>query len=73
MDHVEVDVVKISRAVEELKAEMLKAQWLLQHGTIHASEDHILDSLSGLVGLSYLLAKRLGFNYSRLDRVLYKH
>lgn len=72
MEYAELDVAKCSRAIEELKAELLKAQWMIQNGTINASEAQLLDSLAELVGTSYLLSKRLGFDYSRLDRVLYR-
>lgn len=72
MEPVAVDVVKCSKAIEELKVELLKAQWLIQQSTLKASENEILDSMATIVGLSYLLIRRLGFDYSRLDRVLYK-
>lgn len=72
MELLELDVVKCSKAIEELKVELLKAQWQVQHGTLNASESQILESLAKLVGLSYLLTRRLGFDFSRLDRVLYK-
>lgn len=72
MEPVALDIMKCSKAIEELKVELLKAQWMVQHGALHASEVEILDSLSKLVGLSYLLSRRLGFDFSRLDRVLYK-
>lgn len=72
MESVAVDVVKCSKAIEELKVELLKAQWQVQHGTLNASEVQILDSMARLVGLSYLLTRRLGFDFSQLDRVLYK-
>ncbi len=72
MESVAIDVVKCSKTIEELKVELLKAQWLVQHSTLNASEVQILDSMAKLVGLSYLLTRRLGFDFSRLDRVLYK-
>ncbi len=72
MESVAVDVVKCSKAIEELKVELLKAQWQVLHGTLNASEVQILDSMAKLVGVSYLLTRRLGFDFSRLDRVLYK-
>jgi predicted component of type VI protein secretion system len=72
VESVAVDVIKSSKAIEELKVELLKAQWQVLHGTLNASEEQILDSMANLVGLSYLLTKRLGFDFSRLDRVLYK-
>lgn len=69
--HLDVDIVKNSRAVERLKAEMLRAQWLLHNGTATASEEQILEGLAKTIGLSYLLARRLGFDFSNVDRVLY--
>lgn len=72
MEPVTIDIVKCSKAIEELKVELLKAQWMVQNGALRASETEILESLSKLVGLSYLLSRRLGFDYSRLDRVLFK-
>lgn len=72
MEPVAVDIVKCTKAIEELKVELLKAQWMVQHGALKASETEILESLSKLVGLSYLLSRRLGFDFSRLDRILYK-
>lgn len=72
MESVAVDVVKCSRVIEELKVELLKAQWQVLHGTLNASEVQILESMAKLVGVSYLLTRRLGFDFSRLDRVLYK-
>lgn len=65
-----VDVVKGLKAIEELKAELLHAQWRLQHGAVNGAEDEMLEGLAELVGLSYLLARRLGFDFSRLDRTL---
>ncbi|MDA8229509.1 MAG: MazG-like family protein [Desulfitobacterium hafniense] len=70
MEHVEVDVVKGLRAIEELKVEMLEANWRFQHGILNGSEADILEGLAELVGLSYLVTRRLGYDFSRLDRTL---
>ena len=67
-----MDVVKGLKAIEELKVNLLQAQWLFQHGTITGSEAEILQGLADLVGLSYLLVRRLGYDFSRLDRTLLK-
>lgn len=72
MESMAVDVVKCSKAIEELKVELLKAQWMVQQSTLNASENQVLESVARIVGLSYLLTRRLGFDFSRLDRVLYK-
>jgi len=63
-------VVKGLKAIEELKVNLIQAQWLVQHGTLSGSEDEMIQGLADLVGMSYLLARRLGFDFSRLDRML---
>ncbi len=65
-----MDVVKGLKAIELLKVDLLQAQCLFQRGTFSGSESEMLQGLADLVGLSYLLVKRLGFDFSRLDRVL---
>jgi hypothetical protein len=70
LENIEVDVVKGLRAIEELKVSLIQAQWLVQHGTLSGSESEMLQGLADLVGLSYLMARRLGFDFSRLDRML---
>ncbi|HHV63488.1 MAG TPA: hypothetical protein GXX46_00145 [Peptococcaceae bacterium] len=72
MESLAVDVIKSSKAIEELKVELLKAQWQIQQAQLNASEEQILSAIARLVGASYLLTRRLGFDFSRLDRVLYK-
>ncbi|HHY28386.1 MAG TPA: hypothetical protein GX523_16920 [Desulfitobacterium dehalogenans] len=67
---VEVDIVKGLKAIEEIKVEMLKAQWAMQEGSLRGSEEEILQSLADLVALSYLLTRRMGFDFSKLDRTL---
>lgn len=67
---VEVDVVKGLKAIEEIKVEMLKAQWELQEGSLRGSEGEMLQGLADLVALSYLLTRRMGFDFSKLDRTL---
>ena len=67
---VEVDVVKGLKAIEEIKVEMLKAQWAMQEGSLQGSESEMLQGLAELVALSYLLTRRLGFDFSKLDRTL---
>jgi len=63
-------VVKGLRAIEELKVNLIQAQWLIQHGTLCGSEAEMVQGLADLVGLSYLLSRRLGFDFSSLDRML---
>ena len=63
-------MVKGLRAIEELKVNLIQAQWLIQHGTLCGSEAEMVQGLADLVGLSYLLSRRLGFDFSCLDRML---
>ena len=49
---------------------LIQAQWYVQHGALKGSEDEMLQGLADLDGMSYLLARRLGFDFSRLDRML---
>ena len=70
MEHGEVDLVKSVKAIEELKVDLVQAQYLFQRGTLNGSENEMLQGLAELVGTSYLLTRRLGFDFSRLDRML---
>jgi hypothetical protein len=70
MDPIEVDVVRGMKAIETLKVDLLKAQWQLQNGALSGSDVEILEALADLVGLSYLMTRRLGFDFARLDRML---
>ncbi len=72
MEQIEVDVVKGLRTIEELKVNLLQAQWLFQHGTVSGAENEMVQGLADMVALSYLVSKRLGFDFSRLDRTLIK-
>lgn len=72
MEQIEVDVVKSLKAIEELKVNLLQAQWLFQHGTVSGAESEMIQGLADLIALSYLVNKRLGFDFSRLDRTLIK-
>lgn len=66
----EVDVVKGLKAIEELKVAILKAQWIYQEGSLKGLEGDMLKGLAEMVSLSYLLTRRLGFDFSKLDRTL---
>ncbi|GAB6172726.1 MazG-like family protein [Paradesulfitobacterium aromaticivorans] len=72
LEQIEVDVVKSLRTIEELKVNLLQAQWLFQHGTVSGAENEMVQGLADMVALSYLVSKRLGFDFSRLDRTLIK-
>jgi hypothetical protein len=67
---VEVDVVKGLKAIEELKVELLKAQCTFQQGTVSGSDAEMIQGLADMVSISYLLTRRMGFDFSKLDRSL---
>lgn len=67
---VEVDVVKGLKAIEVLKVDMLRAQWKIQDGSVKGAEEQMLKGLADLVALSYLLTRRMGLDFSKLDRTL---
>lgn len=70
MEPIEVDVVRGMKAIEKLKVALLKAEWQLHDGALSGSDTDMLEALADLVGLSYLLTRRLGFDFARLDRML---
>jgi len=70
VEPIEVDVVRGMKAIEKLKVALLKAEWQLHDGALSGSDTDMLEALADLVGLSYLLTRRLGFDFARLDRML---
>ncbi len=55
------------RVVEWLKADMLSSVAALFKAMLRGSEDKLLDALSGLIITCYVLGRRLGFSFARLD------
>lgn len=68
-----VDITKNIRVIEWLKSEILTAIatlfQLLVKG-VQNSQDAILDVLANIILVTYLLGKRLGFNFERIDEKL---
>lgn len=63
----ETGVAKGLRTIEWLKSELLGGVSGLFKGLLRGTEDVILDSLAQIVISAYLLARRLGFGFMRLD------
>ncbi|MGI6603818.1 MAG: MazG-like family protein [bacterium] len=63
----ELDITKNVRAIEWLKSELLGSVTLLYRSILKGSEEHILDALAGAVLTVYLLGRRLGISFARLD------
>lgn len=55
------------KTLEWLKAELLAAVSDLFRGMLRGTEELVLDSLAHIVLACYLMARRLGFGYTRLD------
>ncbi len=60
-------ITKNVKVIEWLKADILAAVTALYKAFVQGSEDVMLDSLAGLIITAYLLGRRLGFGFSRLD------
>ncbi len=60
-------IAKNIRIIEWLKADMLASLAALFKAMVKGSEERLLDALSGLIITTYVLGRRLGINFSRLD------
>ncbi|MBE3575622.1 MAG: MazG-like family protein [Firmicutes bacterium] len=63
----EPDIARNVRTIEWLKAEIVGGSAQLFRSMLRNSEDAILDSLANVVVACYLLARRLGMTFARLD------
>jgi len=61
------DIAKNIKVVEWLKADLLTSLSALFKSMLRGSEELILDALASLVITCYILGRRLGINFSRLD------
>ena len=55
------------RLVEWLKADLLTSVSNLYKAMLRGSEDKLLDALSGIIITCYVLGRRLGLSFSRLE------
>ena len=63
----EPDIAKNIRVVDWLKADLLSSVAALYKGMLRASEERLLDALSGIIVTCYVLGRRLGYNFSKID------
>ncbi|MDR3270922.1 MAG: MazG-like family protein [Peptococcaceae bacterium] len=66
----EEGVFRNINVLEALKVELLQAQCCFQQGMIQHSDEDILKGLADMIGLCYLLARRMGLDFAKVDRVL---
>lgn len=63
----EPDIARNIRVVEWLKADLITSLSALYKSLLRGSEERILDALSGIIVTCYVLGRRMGFNFSRID------
>jgi len=60
-------IAKNIRVVEWLKADLVTSLSVLYKGMLRGSEEYLQDALAGLIITCYVLARRLGFSFSKLE------
>lgn len=63
----ENSIAKNIKLIEWLKADMLASLSAVFKGMVKGSEDKILDGLASLIITTYILGRRLGITFARLD------
>lgn len=63
----EGNIAKNIKIIDWLKADLLTSLSVLFKSMLRGSEERILDALASLVITCYVLGRRLGINYPRLD------
>ncbi|MGE5558854.1 MAG: MazG-like family protein [Bacillota bacterium] len=62
-----LDIARSIKIIEWLKTELLGGVANLSKAMIKNSEELILDALAGVIMVCYLLARRMGISFTRLD------
>ncbi len=63
----QIDITRNARTIEWLKTELLNGVAALHRSLLKNRDDELLENLADTVITAYLLARRLGITYSRLD------
>ncbi|MCL6612569.1 MAG: MazG-like family protein [Peptococcaceae bacterium] len=63
----EPEIAKNIRVVEWLKADLITSISALYKSMLRGSEEKLLDALSGIIITCYVLGRRMGFTFSRID------
>lgn len=69
----EFDVAKNVKVIEWLKAELVSSVAALLKAMVKGSEGLILECLTAILITAYILGKRLGISYSRMDMNMKAH
>jgi hypothetical protein len=63
----EIDVARKVKAIEYLKAELVDNNAQIMYNMLTGDEDELLDAISDLVLTAYILARRCGLDFAKLD------
>ncbi|MCL5935064.1 MAG: MazG-like family protein [Firmicutes bacterium] len=63
----EPGIAKNIRIVEWLKADLITSVSALYKGMLRGSEEKLLEALSGIIVTCYVLGRRMGYNFSKID------
>lgn len=63
----EIDIARNLKTVEWLKTELVSSVANLFKALVRGQEEPILESLSNTIVATYLLGKRVGINFSKVD------
>jgi len=63
----EIDIARNLKTVEWLKSELISSVANLFKALIRGQEEPILESLANIIVATYLLGKRVGINFSKVD------
>jgi len=66
----QMDVARSIRLIEWLKAEMVGSVAALLKSLVNGGEELIADCLAGIIMTTYILGKRVGISYPRVDQKL---
>lgn len=67
MPNPEIDIARNIRAIEWVKAQIIDGVASLFKAVIKNSEEAIADALATIIMSCYILARRLGIGFSRID------
>ena len=63
----DVDIARNIKVIEWLKADLVTSLSALFRALLRGSEDRLLDALASMILTCYVLGRRLGISFSRLD------
>lgn len=63
----DVDIAKSLKVIEWLKSELVSSVAALLKAMLRGSEDLIMECITGIIITAYVLGKRLGISYGRID------